>query len=279
VTWIPDSALLVKICPLCGEPSAYDELTDFYFCNHCDQVIQWMPESYALVMTGPAGAGKTPSFHAWSNFYLRNARPMVLLAFDDFPSNVRVAFSDYYQQKLPEYEKVGLVTIVDCYSSIAGVQSQEKYALKNRVDLNELSLLISELLNEKAKFGNSKFIIDSVTPLFTYKEPQVVVQFLASTAVKVKARGGALAVSLTSGTVNDETFRRLETLMDFAIEFRLVEEEGHKKRLMRFVKARGQRIYEDWVPIYIGSKTISIEVGEDPKKYERLKKALYAKPS
>lgn len=273
------SSTPVKTCPLCGEASAYDDLTGFYFCNHCDQFIQWMPDSYGLIITGPAGAGKTPSFHAWSDFYLRNGRPIVLFAFDDFPSNIRTAFSDYYQQKLPEYERGGLVTIVDCYSSIAGVPSQEKHALKNRADLNELSLLISDLLNEKAKLGNAKFIIDSVTPLFTYKEPQVVVQFLASTAVKVKAKGAALAVSLTSGTVNDETFRRLETLMDFALEIRVVEEEGRKKRLMRFVKARGQRIYEDWVPIYIGGKTISIDVGEDPKKYERLKKALYAKPS
>ncbi len=273
------AATPVKTCPLCGESSAYDDFTGFYFCNHCDQFIQWVPDSFALILTGPAGAGKTPSFHAWSDFYLRNGRPVVLFAFDDFPSNIRSAFSDYYQQKLPEYEKAGLVTIVDCYSSIAGVPSQEKYALKNRADLNELSLMISDLLNEKAKLGHAKFIIDSVTPLFTYKEPQVVVQFLASTAVKVKAKGAALAVSLTSGTVNDETFRRLETLMDFAVEIRLVEEEGRKKRLMRFVKARGQRIYEDWVPIYIGSKTISIDVGEDPKKYERLKKALYAKPS
>lgn len=104
-------------------------------------------------------------------------------------------------------------------------------------DLNELSLLISDLLNEKTKLGKTKFIIDSVTPLFTYKEPQVVVQFLASTAVKVKAKGAALAVSLTSGTVNEETLRRLETLMDFALEIRVVEEEGRKKRLMRFVKA------------------------------------------
>jgi len=273
------AATPVKTCPLCGETSAYDDFTEFYFCNHCDQFIQWVPDSFALIMTGPAGAGKTPSFHAWSDFYLRNGRPVVLFAFDDFPSNIRSAFSDYYQQKLPEYEKAGLATIVDCYSSIAGVPSQEKYSLKNRADLNELSLMITDLLNEKVKLGNAKFIIDSVTPLFTYKEPSLVVQFLASTAVKIKAKGAALAVSLTSGTVNDETFRRLETLMDFALEIRLIEEEGRKKRLMRFVKARGQRIYEDWVPIYIGGKTISIDVGEDPKKYERLKKALYAKPS
>ncbi len=235
------SSTPVKTCPLCGEASAYDELTEFYFCNHCDQFIQWVPDSYALIITGPAGAGKSPSFNAWSDFYLRNGRPIVLFAFDDFPSNIRTAFSDYYQQKLPEYESAGLVTIVDCYSSIAGVPSQEKYALKNRTDLNELSLMISDLVNEKAKLGETKFIIDSVTPLFTYKDPQVVVQFLASTAVKVKVeRRRTSEYPLTSGTVNEETLRRLETLMDFAIEIRLIEEEGRKKRLMRFVKARGQ---------------------------------------
>ena len=95
----------------------------------------------------------------------------------------------------------------------------------------------------------------------------------------MKAKGGAFAISLTTGTVSDETFRRLETMMDSSVELRFVEEEGRKKRQFRFAKARGQRIYEDWVPVYIGSKTISVDVGGNPEKYERLKKALYAKPS
>jgi len=238
-----------------------------------------MPESYTLMMSGPAGSGKTPSFHTWSNFYLRNGRPIVLFAFDDFPSNIRKSFAEFYSGKLPEYESSGAATFVDCYSSIAGAATDEKYALKNRADMNELSLLISELLNEKAKLGKPKVIVDSVTPLFTYRDPQLVVQFLASSAVKVKAKGGAFAVSLTTGTVNEETFKRLETLMDSCVELRFIEEGGRKKRQFRFAKARGQRIYEEWVPVYIGSKTISIDVGEDPTKYERLKKALYAKPS
>ena len=235
-----------------------------------------MPDSYALMMYGPPGSGKTPSFHAWSNFYIRNNRPVILFAFDDFPSNLRRYFADYYYGKLPEYEEAGLATFVDCYGSIAGVPSQEKYALRNRLDVNELSLLISDLLNDRSKIGKTKIIFDSVTPLFTYKDPQVVVQFLGSTAVKVKAKGGAFAIALTTGTVQEEVFRRLETLMDFSEELRFVEEEGRKKRQFRFAKARGQRVYEDWIPIYIGSKTTSVDVGEDPK-YERLKKALYAK--
>jgi len=268
-----------KLCPLCGESPAYDEVMDFYFCNHCDQVIQWLPDTYALIQYGPSGAGKTPSFHAWANFYLRNQRPVVIFAFDDFPANLRRAYREYYNGKLSEYEKNGLLTFVDCYSSIAGVPSQETRALKNRVDMNELSLLISELLNEKSQLGKTKIIIDSVTPLFTYKDPQLVVQFLGSTAVKVKAKDGAFLVSLTTGTIGEESFRRLETLMDFAGELRFVEDEGRKKRQFRIAKARGQQVYEDWVPVYIGSKTISVDVGEDPRKYERLKKALYAKPS
>jgi KaiC/GvpD/RAD55 family RecA-like ATPase len=201
------------------------------------------------------------------------------MAFDDLPSNLRVPLAGYCQEKLADYEMKGLATLVDCYSAMAGVPSQEKYALKNRADLNELSLLIADLLNEKAKLGSVKFILDSATPLFTYKDPSLVVQFLASNAAKVKAKGGAFAVSLTSGTIGEEVFRRLETLMDFSLEMRVFEAEGRKKREIRIAKARGQRVFEDWVPVFIGSKTISINVGEDPARYERLKKALYAKPS
>ncbi len=264
----------VKICPLCGQPSMHDGFTDFYYCNHCDYFVQFIPDSYAGVISGPPGAGKTPDLHYWMDFYLRNSRPVVLLAFDDLPSNLRGPLGAYTNNKLPEYEAAGLATIVDCYSSIAGVPSQEKYALKNRADLNELSLLITDLLNEKAKLGSLKIIIDSATPLFTYKDPQLVVQFLASIAAKVKAKGGAFMISITSGTINEETTKRLETLMDLSIELRILEVEGRKKRQMRIAKARGQRVFEDWVPMYIGNKAISVDVSEDPAKYERLKKAL-----
>ena len=272
-------ATQAKLCPLCGEPSMYDEVTEFYYCNHCDQFVQLMPDSYALMMSGPPGAGKTPSLHYWCDFYFRNNRPIVLLAFDDSPSNLRRPLGDYTHGKLPEYESSGLATLVDCYGSIAGVASQEKYALKNRVDLNELSLLITDLLNEKTNFGSPKIIMDSATPLFTYKDPQLVVQFLASMAVKTKAKGGAFIFSITSGTINEEVSKRLETLMDFSVELRIVEVDGRKKRQMRIAKARGQRAYEDWIPVYIGTKAISIDVGEDPAKYERLKKALRGAPA
>lgn len=269
----------VRLCPLCGEPSSYDEITEFYYCDHCDQFVQWLPDSYTLMITGPPGAGKTPALHNWIDFYLRNNRPVVLLAFDDAPSNLRGPLGGYTHDKLPEYESKGIVTLVDCYSSIAGVSSQEKYALKNRTDLNELSLLITDLLNEKSKLGSSKIIVDSATPLFTYKDPQLVVQFLSSMAVKVKSKGAAFLTSLTSGTVSEENVRRLQTLMDFAVELRILEVEGRQKRQLRVVKARGQRAYEEWIPIYIGTKAVSVDVGDDPAKYERLRKALQSKPS
>jgi hypothetical protein len=145
-------------------------------------------------MSGLPGAGKTPGLHYWCDFYLRNSCPVALLAFDDFPSNLRGPLGDYTHGKLPEHESSGLATLVDCYASIAGVVSEEKYALKHRTDLNELSLLITDLLSDKTKLGSPKIIVDSATPLFTYKDPQLVVQFLASMAVKAKAKGGAFII-------------------------------------------------------------------------------------
>jgi len=239
-------------------------------------MVQWLPDSYTMLIRGPPGAGKTPSIYHWINFYLRNNRPCILLSFDDLPSNLRSPLGAYTDGKLPEYENSGLETIVDCYASIAGASSQEKYALRNRCDLNELSPLISDLLNEKSSIGSPKIIIDSATPLFTYKDPQLIVQFLGSMAAKTKAKNGAFLVLITTGTVGDEVLRRLETLMDYSLEMQVQEVEGRKKRRMRIAKARGRQAYEDWIPYFIGSKAVFLDVGEEPAQYERLKKALRA---
>lgn len=267
-----------RLCPLCGEASSFDEVSEFYYCNHCDQFVQWLPDSYTMLVTGPPGAGKTPTLHHWMDFYARNRRPTVLLAFDDSPANLRGPLGGYTHQNLPAYEGQGIITLVDCYSSIAGVPSPEKHALKNRMDLNDLSLMITDLLSEKAKVGCPKIVIDSATPLFTYREPQLVVQFLSNMAVKVKSKGGAFITSLASGTVNEENLRRLQTFMDFSVELRILEVEGRLKRQVRVTKARGQRAYDEWIPIYIGKEAVSIDVGDDPAKYERLRKAFQPKP-
>jgi len=276
---VNENQSIAKLCPLCGEPSMFDDLTEFYYCDHCDQFTRWLPDSYTALVTGPPGAGKSPTLHNWIDFYLRNGRPIILLAFDDAPSNLRRPLGDYTQDRLRHHESNGTAVLVDCYSSLAGVPSQEKYALKNRVDLNEASLLISELLSNMSQMRSPKVIMDSATPLFTYKDPQLVVQFLSSMAVKVKSKGAALVISLTTGTVNEEIIRRLQTLVDFAVEMRIIEIDGRSKRQMRIAKARGQRVpYEEWIPLYIGTKAVSIDVGDDPSKYERLRKALLSKP-
>ena len=89
--------------------------------------------------------------------------------------------------------------------------------------------------------------------------------------MRIRTRGGQRSVAGRPGAA---TAGPLTRNWDLSIELRILEVDGRKKRQMRIAKARGQRVYEDWVPIYIGNKAISIDVGEDPAKYERLKRAL-----
>src|SRR3989304_6041446 len=265
-----------RICPLCGETAAYDEVADLSYCTHgCDQFIPWLPDRFTAMIAGPPGAGKTPVLNAICDFYLRNSRPVIWLAFDDMPANLRGPLDSYCRGKLADYEGQGLATIVDCYSALAGTSSDEKYATKNRADLNELSLLISEIIEQKLKLGLPKIFLDSTTPLFNYKDAQLVVQFITSTGAKTKTKGGALLFSVTSGTISEEISKRLETTADFVMALQFTEIGDRKKRESRFVKARGVRLYEGWVPFYIGNKAISMDVGwDDPAKYERLKKVF-----
>ena len=217
---------LQRICPLCGDPASYDDVADLYYCTHgCDQFIPWLPDRYTAMITGPPGAGKTPVLNAICDFYLRNGRPIIWLAFDDLPANLRVPLDSYCKGKLGEYESRGLATIVDCYSALAGTSSDEKYAMKNRADLNELSLLIAEIIDQKVKLGLPKILLDSTTPLFNYKDAQLVVQFLTSMGAKTKTRGGALLFSVTSGTIGDEISKMLETTADFVMELQFTEVE------------------------------------------------------
>src|SRR5438046_9758503 len=78
-------------------------------------------------------------------------------------------------------------------------------------------------------------VLDSLIPIFSETESKHAISFIQSIAAKVKKAGGKLIVTLSTGSVHPELFRKVESLVDGVVELRMVEEN---KMLHRYLLVR-----------------------------------------
>ncbi|HKI76641.1 MAG TPA: ATPase domain-containing protein, partial [Candidatus Bathyarchaeia archaeon] len=81
---------------------------------------------------------------------------------------------------------------------------------------------------------------DSLIPIFSETESKHAISFIQSIAAKVKKAGGKLIVTLSTGSVHPELFRKVESLVDGVVELRMVEENQmlHRYLLVRKMDRR-----------------------------------------
>jgi KaiC/GvpD/RAD55 family RecA-like ATPase len=173
---------------------------------------------------------------------------------------------------LAAMEEKGLFKIVDCQSCTAGVSSSEKLHVDRPGDLTGMGIAITEALSGSSEAP--KVFLESATHMFTYCPNAEVVKFLSGTSAKVKAKGGGFYFSVGEGAVDSEVQRRLEQMMDGVILLRKREEEGRILREFRIEKIRGTRAYERWLKLFIGKKTIYIDIPKEPNEFQEFAKLI-----
>lgn len=220
---------------------------------------------------GGSGTGKTAFLTKLVDFYLRNQRTCVYVACDQFPSDARHQMKNFVTN-LAAMEEEGFFKVVDCQSCIAGVSSSEKLHVDRPGDLTGMGITITEALRDSSE--SPKVFLESATHMFTYCPSAEVVKFLMGTSAKVKARGGGLFFSLGDGAIDSEVQKKLEQMMDGVIMMRKREEAGKVQREFRIEKIRGTRAYERWLKLFIGKKTIYIDIPKDPEEFQEFSKLI-----
>lgn len=258
-------------CPLCQRPMDVDQYTGLSFCPGCDRFLALLPENSSYMIMGESGSGKTAFLTKLIDFYLRNQRTCVYVSCDQFPSAARHQMSNFVTN-LTAIEEKGLFKIVDCQSCTAGVPSSEKLHVDRPGDLTGMGITITEALRDSSEAP--KVFLESATHMFTYCPSTEVVKFLLGTSAKIKAKGGGLFFSLGEGAIEVEVQKKLEQMMDGVILMRKKEEAGRILREFRIEKIRGTRAYERWLKLFIGKKTVYIDIPQDPEEFQEFAKLI-----
>lgn len=227
-----------------------------------------IPDSYSVMIVGDAGSGKSVLCQQLVDTYLKQGKPCIYVTYDCFPNEVRENMKALGWDT-SEYEQNETFLFVDCYSSIAGVPSQEKHFVKQPFALSELSIAISTAM-EDLKQKSVRVFLDSTVPLFTRLDSAKVAEFLQDRSAQIKGENGVFFFAIGKGTVEQGLMRRLEEIVDCVIELDIHDKAVETERRMRVKKLRGRRFIQEWVSFKIEQRKGFALL--NPKKWIKKKK-------
>ncbi len=212
---------------------------------------------------GNTGSGKTLLSEQLMYEDLKKGRPCVFVATADFPSNIRISMTSMGLD-VGGYEKMGLLTFVDGYSSEAGQESREKFSIPSLGDLTTLGIKITSSLPSGSFEGGSLYF-DSLTPLGPKTRPESIVSFVQSLGARVKGMSGK-AFFTVGPSVDSVVQRQLEELADCVVQMEAYEESGIRKSRLRIAKYRARQHQQGWVIYTIEEGKGLIFYSKKPRK-------------
>jgi KaiC/GvpD/RAD55 family RecA-like ATPase len=211
-----------------------------------------IPDASSVMIMGGPSSGKSMLCQQLAYNYLTQGKSCIYVTYDGFPDEIRNNMKNFHWET-SMYERKGTFQFIDCYSSIAGVSSQEKHHVKQPFELSGLGIIMSTALDE-VKEKSIRVFLDSTTPLFTRLNPSNVIKFLQDRSARIKGDNGIFFFTIGKGTIPSNLSAMLEGIVDCIIELDVHKEEGETLRKLRITKLRGRRFVDTWVSFKIDPK-------------------------
>jgi len=250
--WVVISALITAVAVVVGVVVLFvrrrTKLQPADFSYLSELTMGGLPSTCFVVITGNAGSGKSVLLESLAAEHLKEGGSCVYVTNTDFPSKIREYMTTLGMQE--ETADTGRLAFIDSYSAISGTSAKERLYVSSHTDLTGLGLMITKCLDELG--SGADLYLDSVAPLLSSLRASYVLDFLQSTAGKVKANGGKLCVSVGMA-VDKGDIIKLEEAADCIIETEVQESKRGQRRRLRIKKLRGKPHVDKWIRFQIES--------------------------
>jgi len=195
------------------------------------------PERYSVMVVGPPDAGIFDFCAYLTSFYLRNDQNVVMIETDTSKAFLRRRLRNFgvgYE----EYEGSSLA-IIDCFSEPSSLDDPEQYCSPSDLPgLLDKIKTASESMTEPVRI-----ILDSLSSLHIYSEPEKVREFLVKLSKLAKKRG-SLTATMHEDMHSNEQVDSLGELCNGLIEMRIDEK---MKRFIRIAKMESLDVEPKWI--------------------------------
>ncbi|MEM4306666.1 MAG: RAD55 family ATPase, partial [Candidatus Caldarchaeum sp.] len=202
-----------------------------------------IPYPVAMLITGPAGVGKTTLVNIFVKTRLSEGDTVIVICYDCDAQTVRQHLS-IQGLNILELEKQGKLVLVETFIQLSGKQPTERYSSSR--DLGELSLVITKVL-EATPTGRKWLVMDSLNGMAESGEERLL-KFVRITLAKCRAANAGIVATLNKQAIQPIYAAMLEELFEGIIDVEI--RSGRKiERRVRVVKMPFQADVHRWIDI------------------------------
>jgi KaiC/GvpD/RAD55 family RecA-like ATPase len=214
-----------------------------------------LPSHAVISIMGAPGSGKTTFIRQLVFKQLQDGAVCVYVATSEPVKHIKD------QMKLMGWDTEqfqGKLFFIDSYSW----RTQEKpqtapglFVLSSAADLNELNRILNQIAKEH-KGQKLFFVVDSLSDLVLYSNPESMFKFMQLFVGIVKSGENGAVVVLEQGIHDERVYTTVNYVTDGTIEMKV---EG-SQRLMRIARMMDTQHPLKWVAFTIGGKGVEVEI-------------------
>ncbi len=211
-----------------------------------DKILEGgFPENTSVLLYGTPGVGKSIFCQQFMHQGLKNNEKCIFLTFDVRPETIETSMSRF------GWETKNKIVFFDCFSYRISNQSSSRYAITGLSDMNQLSMIFEDLLNDVG--GDKKrIVVDSLSTLLLYSDPELSLKFLKDFIASATSQKATILFTIEEGIHDEKTVAILNYMAEGLIEMKF----DMDKRLMRVSKMRDTAVSRTWLEFDITKKGI-----------------------
>lgn len=203
------------------------------------------PQNSSILLVGPPRVGKSTFVNQFAYQGLQEGEKVLYITLDSSPGEVKETAS-YFGWDFDEYGDN--IVFIDGYSWREGGDTDSAFAIEGPSDLNQMNITLADAMKEVGT-GRKRVVLDSISTLVLYTDPNSAVKFLQVVAAKSKASNSNLLMTLEEGVHEQKTISTLNYVADGLINMAM-EEDRRRMSVQRMVKTEHSR---DWLDFTIGT--------------------------
>lgn len=203
------------------------------------------PENSSVLLYGTPGVGKSIFCQQFLYEGLKNNEKCIFLTFDVRPETIETSMSRF------GWDTANKIIFLDCFSYRIGTQSPSRYALTGLSDLNQLSMIFEDILNDTEK-ERKRIVVDSLSTLLLYSDPELSLKFLKDFIASAISQKSTILFTIEEGIHDEKTVAIVNYMSEGQIEMKFEMD----KRLMRVTKMRDTAVSRSWSEFDITKKGI-----------------------